>query len=426
MKKFKKITALLLCLVLCAGMACVSATAADYENVGLILVHDQAHKDFVSVYEVGHTFEMHITAYDVNPYDPEELFDVSLSGDEQWTVYNDADGVATEPMLTGTGGVIEWTPTTAGYYRLRIEIFKNDVLYQGVEVFQIGEPWDVKYAQIGYEEGSEVLYTGASVLNDMQVYHYPSNTILEKNKDYTISVKNPKGPGKCTVTVKGIGKCTGTLTVNFDIISPAAKFKDVKNSDWYIGAVNYAVYQKLFNGTSKTTFEPNAPMTRGMFVTVACRLLGIGDAKAPIACPFVDVQKDKYYYDAVTWAYGLRIIEGVDATHFAPNAPITREQMCTIIIRMNAPFAQLFEKAYEMDEDFLILMDQSGQKFKDHNKISDWAVTAVYQCRGENIVNGKQGNYFDPKGKATRAEVATIVLNYQMFLYETVRYNLGF
>ena len=104
---------------------------------------------------------------------------------------------------------------------------------------------------------------------------------------------------------------------------PSAKFTDVSASQWYHEAVDYAVVNGLFAGTSDTAFTPNGEMTRGMLVTVLWRMAGKPEAKA--AAAFRDVDADQYYAVAVAWAKENGIVAGTSDTTFSPNAKITRE-----------------------------------------------------------------------------------------------------
>ena len=422
MKKFYKITALLLSVIICLGMLSVGSFAAtmdlDFKD-GYVVAYDKNDELFGGVYEVGQAFEYHVRLMIWDKIS-EEYVPVPDEESDVLALYDALEAEETV-IATATGDTISWTANEAGYHNVEIRLTRDGQVYYGNEIYQIGEPWDMQYAQLHYEnyplsEGEEFIYDNTSIANGLKVYFYPAGEYLVAGEDYTMKVSNAKGPGKATVTVTGKGKCVGTLKLNVKITSPSAQFGDVDQKGWYVASVNYVLTAGLFNGTSKTTFEPHTAMTRGMFVTVAIRLLGLDEADEMPPLNFVDVPKKQYYAKAVAWANYLGIVNGVDATHFAPNQKITREQMCAMILRLN----DVVDVAYDemMGEDVKLEMKAGGEKFADHKKIASYAREAVYACRNEGVVNGKPGNLFDPKGNATRAEVATVLLNYSLFISE--------
>ena len=160
--------------------------------------------------------------------------------------------------------------------------------------------------------------------------------------------------------------------------------------------VDYAYLFGFFKGMTDTTFEPNTNLTRGMFVTVISRISG-EEIDNDVKTKFKDVVKGKWYTGAVKWANDNEIVNGLSDTEFGTNENITREQMCTMLIR--------FAKFRGID------LKNANKKatFADDSLISGWAKDAVYACQMANIVNGKGENKFEPKGNATRAEASKIL-----------------
>lgn len=180
------------------------------------------------------------------------------------------------------------------------------------------------------------------------------------------------------------------------------RFTDVKKKDWFYDEVNFAANSNLFAGTSKTEFSPNDQMTRGMFVTVLGRLSGVAADKT-VTTKFKDVKKGQYYTAYVKWANEAGIVSGITATTFAPDANITREQICVIM------------EKYLGTLGLGLRTDFAKVKFADEAEIAKWAKNAVLACQQGGIINGiKQGSgyVFNPQGNATRAEVATILYNF--------------
>ena len=177
--------------------------------------------------------------------------------------------------------------------------------------------------------------------------------------------------------------------------NPAPAFTDIHNH-WAADNILFAASRGLLSGTSDTTFSPNTGMTRGMFVTALGRLAGINPDSYKTG-KFTDVKADAYYAPYVNWAAQNGIVEGVTATTFAPDSNINREQMAVIM----ANYAK--KLGYDLPKTL------QAVTFADNAQISSWAKNAVRTMQQAGILSGKNGNKFDPKGTATRAEVATIL-----------------
>ncbi len=109
-------------------------------------------------------------------------------------------------------------------------------------------------------------------------------------------------------------------------------FYDVKTNDWFYNDVAYCYDAGLMNGTSATLFSPNDTTTRAQFVTVLYRLAKSPDVSS-LSTKFTDVVKGSYYENAVKWAQSWKVVEGTSETTFSPDARITREQMVTMLFR---------------------------------------------------------------------------------------------
>ena len=177
--------------------------------------------------------------------------------------------------------------------------------------------------------------------------------------------------------------------------NPAPAFTDIHNH-WAADNILFAASRGLLSGTSDTTFSPGTGMTRGMFVTALGRLAGINPDSYQTG-KFTDVKADAYYAPYVNWAAQTGIVTGVTATTFAPDTNINREQMAVIM----ANYAK--KLGYDLPKTL------QAVTFADNAQISSWAKNAVRAMQQAGILAGKNGNKFDPKGTATRAEVATIL-----------------
>ena len=204
---------------------------------------------------------------------------------------------------------------------------------------------------------------------------------------------------------------------------PDSGFKDIPKGAWYEDAVNFAKAQGLMNGVADDRFDPNGKVTRAMVVTVLYRLADQPSVSGQNN-PFVDVSNDKnnWYRDAVIWAAKVGVTDGVDANHFAPNTPINREQMASMIIRFLTAFSEgesadlkkVIQQLDTLDPKGTQRMAMLREEYKDADSVSSWARTNVLVCKLAGIMNGDDKGMFRPKDTLTRAECAQTFLN----LYE--------
>jgi len=175
-------------------------------------------------------------------------------------------------------------------------------------------------------------------------------------------------------------------------------FADVKSSDWFYGAVEYVFTNDLMMGTSTDPllFSPSATVTRGMVVTVLYRAAGSPDVTGRTN-PFNDVAEDKYYTNAVIWAAANGIVSGYEDGRYGPEDNITREQLTAIL------------NNYSESAGIILPVTREYVSFSDDADIAIYAKEAIEQFFKSGIINGKSGNLFDPKGSATRAELATML-----------------
>ena len=183
--------------------------------------------------------------------------------------------------------------------------------------------------------------------------------------------------------------------------NPVPNFTDI-NGHWAKEHILFAVSRGLFSGTSKTTFSPNTTLTRGMFVTALGRLAGIDPADYQNR-KFTDVKANAYYSPYVNWAASKGIVSGTTSSTFAPDSSITREQMAVIM------------KNYADKMGYSIPKTLEAVTFADNAQISSWAKDAVKAMQQAGVLSGKANNLFDPKGNATRAQVAVMLHRFLTF-----------
>lgn len=175
-------------------------------------------------------------------------------------------------------------------------------------------------------------------------------------------------------------------------------FNDVSSGSWYYDAVRFAYNKGLMNGTGSSLFSPELPTSRAMIVTIIHRMEGTPRANAPAA--FSDVKNGEYFAEAVSWAAENNIVTGYSSTVFDPNGDVTREQMAAILRR----YARFKGK------DVSASTSLSG--FTDANSISSYATEDVAYAVAVKLMKGKGNDSLAPTANATRAEVATLFMNF--------------
>lgn len=176
-------------------------------------------------------------------------------------------------------------------------------------------------------------------------------------------------------------------------------FKDVKERDWFYEAVSYAVENGLMSGMSEDIFAPNTPLTREMLAVVLYNVEG--QPEGTEANTFTDVKGDMWYTDAILWANENGIVAGYDNSAYGVGDLITREQFATILYR----YAQF--KGYDTTHGGMAV-----REFSDYENISDYARPAMAWAVNAGIMGGMDDGTLMPQGKATRAEAATMLMNF--------------
>lgn len=181
----------------------------------------------------------------------------------------------------------------------------------------------------------------------------------------------------------------------------AAGFTDL-DGHWAKDYIEDAVSRGLFRGIDETVFSPDTTMTRAMFVTVLGRFAKIDvSSRNSATLSFSDVPDDAYYTPYVRWAVSVGIVNGMSADTFAPDLPITREQMAKMVAGFAAATGVQFHSVSE-----------SGTSFSDQAEISEWATDSVRTLQSTGILNGVAGDdgsvHFLPQKTATRAECAAV------------------
>lgn len=203
-------------------------------------------------------------------------------------------------------------------------------------------------------------------------------------------------------------------TCNGGPACPGYAFRDMPApSIWSHEGLDYCVYHGYIAGTSATTVTPDGECTRAMIVSILYRVQGEpakvnGYELKKLAPPFDDVERGYWYTDAIWWAKLTGVVSGMSPSTFAPDDPITRAQLAVILYNYTQQFAP--ESLTEMG---------SLTGFPDADSVPSWARTAMAWAVGNGLISGVGENgvsYLRPEGCATRAQVATILMNYEKAL----------
>ena len=175
----------------------------------------------------------------------------------------------------------------------------------------------------------------------------------------------------------------------------ANPFTDVFEKDWFYDDAMFVYKNGLMLGTSKTLFNPHGTVTRGMMATILWRMEGSLAPKDENS--FTDVEAGRWYTDAITWTTENGIFAGYSKDKFSPDDPITREQLTAIFYR------------YADYKGYKLTATENLDKFKDADKITDYAKMVMQWAVGNGLIKGKSENLLDPQGTATRAEISAML-----------------
>lgn len=195
---------------------------------------------------------------------------------------------------------------------------------------------------------------------------------------------------------------------------PGYAFRDMPApSIWSHAGLDYCITHGYIAGTSATTVTPDGECTRAMIVSILYRVQGEpakvnGYELKKLASPFDDVERGRWYTDAIWWAKLTGVVSGMSPSTFAPDDPITRAQLAVILYNYTQQFAPSS-------------LTETGSLtgFPDADSVPSWARTAMAWAVGNGLISGVGENgvsYLRPEGCATRAQVATILMNYEKAL----------
>lgn len=180
------------------------------------------------------------------------------------------------------------------------------------------------------------------------------------------------------------------------------KYRDVTDDKWYYGAAEYVSDKSIMNGTSSGVFSPDLYLTRGMLAQIIKNMDGRSDK---IYWSYLDVKEDAWYADSVAWCSDAGVMKGYGDGRFGPEDYITREQLVFTLYRY-----AVYKEFPNLDTTGIQLLS-----YTDYKDVSGYAGGAMQWALINGLLSGKDGKMLDPKGYATRAEVAQVVKNFMIF-----------
>ena len=177
----------------------------------------------------------------------------------------------------------------------------------------------------------------------------------------------------------------------------AMPFSDVRETDWFYSYVKYVYENEMMVGISDNKFEPNGKLTRGMFVTILCRIDG---GETEITNSFKDVPANAWFAPYVGWAAKTGLVNGYPGGVFKPDAYLSRQEMAAITDRY------IKYAGIRMPRRFT-----APAEFSDNAVIADWAKENMEDLRRAGIFNGDTAGNCNPASNMTRAEAATVIKN---------------
>ena len=259
-------------------------------------------------------------------------------------------------------------------------------------VFHMEDPCKAVTVSLPCEFKDGTVKLGTTEITDAKFNGQTVSFQTDKEGTYVIESKTPVQP-KPDDAINGI--ISGIVASG--ALQPgasASQFTDLTSGSWYYGGVRYALENGLMTGTSARTFAPDRPVTRAMLVTILWRLAGEPYGRVS---PFEDVLPGSWYAQAVSWAYDKGIVTGVTPTSFQPDAPVTREQLCAILCRYAALTGKNTAASASLDA------------FTDRAQVSAYAEASVRWALQAGLLTGVGSSRLAPRSGATRAQLAALL-----------------
>lgn len=280
---------------------------------------------------------------------------------------------------------------------------EEDGLYSadfGAKAFQRGDHIELETGSGFFLlSGQAVVSHGGAVIDVTQGGTVESGSTLTAGHRYLVGEDT-----QALVVVKS-GLARGGIEGKYDWTrneEKAAPFTDVTIDDWYCAAVDHAYFNGLFAGMGEDQFAPKSSMDRSMMMTVLYHLAGSPEEELQAAtATFTDVPADKWYCTFVSWAAEQGVSAGTGEGKFSPSQPVTREQVVVLLYNFATNYMGM-----ELSE----RTDLS--ECADYGQIAFWSLDAMSWAAASGVTSLDAQGQLEPGRSATRAEVASMLMNF--------------
>lgn len=340
------------------------------------------------------------------------------------TVLTDGSGSATASATTAAAGdtVTLTASPSSGYHFERWEVVSGGVTISGNTFTMPASPVTVKavfeknpYIPPTYAVTTPETTGGTVTVSPSRASSGRTVTITAAPDTgfalESLTVLDSRG-NEIALTDKGDGKYTFTMpasrvTVEASFAPAPLPFEDVAPGAWYESAVRYAYLHNIMEGMRETEFAPATALTRAMAVQILYNLEGQPDlSDENLGYPYEDVDAQAWYGNAVYWARITGVAEGYGDGTFQPGDSITRQE-----------FAQMLYN-YAKYKGYDLTAEGDLSTFPDANSIADWAEAAMRWANGNQLINGHDDGTIDAAGIGTRAQAASILMQFDQNLAE--------
>lgn len=320
--------------------------------------------------------------------------DTTESKEVQWSSDN-------ETVAKVTSG--EVTAVSAGTAKITAAASNGMKAVCEVTVTGEGKPGTITGVTLDKSELSLIEGSSATLTAAIE----PADTTDSKELQWSTSDEGVVKVENGKVTAVSAGEATVTVTtsngksaeckvlVTKKVVDPELPFVDVDDESWFADAVEFVYTHGIMTGFDSNHFGPAELLSRGQFVTILYRLEGEPEVEYSSSA-FKDVEDGVFYSDAAMWAKETKVITGYDDGNFGPSNYITREQMAVIMFR------------YAQYKGFDTTARDNLSKFPDRNSVSAFAKEGISWAVGTGLITGDQGK-INPQGNAGRAQTATII-----------------
>ncbi len=302
-----------------------------------------------------------------------------------WDVYT-----ITEEFTVGSENVITSSdffilPYKVCFDESQLSVDKRTTTYS-VADYTAQTHWDslTSFVKKPYTDKANIMESGFAQAANHYAYVMDGEGSVKAERSYKVYVPTGK---RIKLAEDG---CFYPLAIN-------ERFSDISINAWYTDAISETVENKFMNGMSGTEFSPATALTRAQFVMILANIENADLSKYGGRQSFGDVPQRRWYHLAVEWAKESGVTSGVSERNFAPEDKVTRQQLA----RFLCTYAEL--KGIDMPDGV------SLEGFADANKVADWAKPSVEKVVAAGIINGMTPTTLDPRGNATRAQIAVMI-----------------